>query len=50
MVGWMIMIRCERYNRLVQTDKVYRKFSATLPCATAANLFPVKKKKTTDIK
>ena len=46
MARWMV--RCERYNRLVPTDKVYRKYPATLTCAAAAKLFPVKRTKTTD--
>ena len=45
MAGWMV--RSERYNRLVPTDKVYRKYPATLTCAAAANPLPVKRTKTT---
>ena len=37
------MVRCERCNGKVPTDKICRKFSAILPCGAAANLFPVKK-------
>ena len=42
------MVRCDRYNRLVPTDKVYRKSPATLTCAAAANPLPVTRTKTTD--
>ena len=42
------MVRCDRYNRLVPTDKVYRKYPATLTCAAAANPLPVTRTKTTD--
>ena len=45
MAGWMV--RCERYKRLVPTDKVYRKYPFTLTCAAAIKLFPVKRTKTT---
>ena len=37
------MVRCEQYNGLVPTDKVYRKYLGILPCDVAANIFPVKK-------
>ena len=35
-------VRCDQYNGLNLTDKVYGKYLATLPCAAAAHLFPVK--------
>ena len=44
--GW---VRCEQYNRLVPTDKAYRKYLAALTCAAATNLFPVERTKTTSI-
>ena len=40
-------VMCYPFKGLVTTDKVYRKYSTIMPCATTINLFPVSKTKTT---
>ena len=43
------MVRCCPVNGPITTDKVHRKYSATLPCAAAINPFPVMVKVTVQL-